>query len=127
MKCPDGTPPEYLPLPSRCIGSFPGPSDACCAAELSGHPNMRITIPDGVDAGTYRPVVWNGTVWQYTLSASKLDMACIAGSPDTLKIWVHSVPGTKSAAIAVVCSPFLATFPGTLFGSSGNITVELNF
>jgi hypothetical protein len=118
-------PPYYLPLPTACGGSPPPPApDPCCGDELSTFPDLTVTVPDGVDAGVYTAVYRSvGMLWACSFtSLAKFRMKCEGGS---MLIYENSDHSTTDAATAFSCDPLLFTFPGTIFGSTGDIEVEL--
>ncbi len=119
-------PPNYLPLPTGCAGSPPDPGDPCCGDELSTFPDLTLTIPDGVNAGTFT-MTENKTEWVSTIlgggdGMGRLHMACVDGM---MTVWRANDPGTTYAATDFECDPVMFTFPGTLVGSTGDITIGL--
>ncbi len=115
-------PPNYLPLPSRCAGSPPDPGDPCCGDELSAFPSLTITIPDGVNIGTYTLTydVIDGA-WEGTTGSLDFVLSCVDGVMNL----TNKTDSLNVNASAFVCDPLLFTFPGAIFGSTGNVVVEL--
>jgi hypothetical protein len=124
MACPGVDGVGYYPLPSACAGSGPPPEDPCCGDELAAFPDLSVTIPDGINAGTW-PALWDVVNFYWStegLGDGRFRMVCIGGA---MTAWMTTDEGTTVAASASDCDPLLFTFPGTIFGATGDVTVEL--
>lgn len=97
-----------------------GAGDYC----LEGTPDLSITIPDGIHEGVYGSayVTNGGTGEQAGWFAAESGFVYFADG----KWWASSIDGeTVTEATEVSCEPFGLTFPGTVWGSSGPVTVAL--
>ncbi len=120
---PPGPPPPPLPPP------LPPSPPSCCDYGSGSHPNFKLTIQDGANAGNYTAVWsslslrWNGTVGML----ADFQIKCIGG------VWHMRVPGVSSfayiAASSQACGPLAVVWTDaalkTFFGTTLSLLVSL--
>lgn len=104
------------------------PAVGCCTGAgeaLEAFPDLDLTIPDGPYAGTVT-FTYSGSgggvpSWDGPGGAR---VECSYGG--TLVLQASTAAGSGVAwATAVACDPFGAVFPGTVYGATGDLTLEL--
>jgi hypothetical protein len=101
-----------------CASRAFGHTNPGLAAELGSHPRLEVAVPDGPNAGLHEATDVSHLKWAVTIGGVTYGVACDAGAALVIR-----GPATSATARSVERSPFSATFPGRVFGASGDVVV----
>jgi hypothetical protein len=110
------------PAPTDCCavcGSGAGAAVGESMAELESSPDLAVTVPDGVNGGSYKASAVASLTW--SLTVGKVTCTIFARGSGL----VLQGPSATVSSASVEPEPFSATFPGKIFGATEDIVVTV--